>query len=47
VRSLHLISAGILFGMLFVKLSRARFRVLNPSEFSIQQGELASFSRIM
>lgn len=48
VRSLHLmILLGILFGMLFRELSGLALRVLDPSEFSIQQGRsFASFSRI-
>lgn len=48
VRSLHLmILLGMLFGILFRELSGLALRVLDPSEFSIQQGRsLASFSRI-
>lgn len=48
VRSLHLmILLGILFGILFRELSGLAFRVLDPSEFSIQQGRsLASFTRV-
>lgn len=46
-RSLHLIILlGILFGVLFRELAELAMRVLDPTEFSIQQGpRTASFSR--
>lgn len=48
VRSLHLlILLGMLAGLLFRELSDLLLRVLDPTEFSIQQGRsFASFSRI-
>lgn len=48
VRSLHLlILLGMMAGLLFRELSDLLLRVLDPTEFSIQQGRsFASFSRI-